>query len=123
VNSPDVFALSSFSHAIVAGPHIYVSGVLGTVGPTIELAGGGMAAETAQALRNIEAILSQAGASLEDVVRTTVYLTELGSFLEMDRAYSSLFTAPPARTTVYGCELPISAQIEIDAIAYREPER
>jgi 2-iminobutanoate/2-iminopropanoate deaminase len=118
VNVESVYRWPSFSHAVVADSRIYLSGMLGTVGPSLELADGGVAGQTHQALRNIEQVLAGCDAALEDLVKLTVYLNTMDAFLEMDRAYTELVTHQPARVTVGCAQLSLGAAVEIDAIAY-----
>ena len=112
-----IFRMPSTSHATKAGGAIYVTGVLGTKGSGVELVDGGVGPQTVQALRHVEAILTQAGATLADLVKVTVYLTTTDDFLEMDAAYASVVTTRPARTTVYCAAMPLGGAIEVDAIA------
>lgn len=110
--------LPQFSHATVAGELIFVSGTLGTMGEAFELAPGGTGPETAQTLRNIETILRAAGAELSDVVKVSVYLSDMSTFPEMNKAYSEFFGEdPPARITVGGAVLALGAAVEIECIA------
>lgn len=112
--------LPSFSHAVVAGDHVYVSGSLGTVGNGIELVAGGTGPETTQALRNIELILGASGSRLSDVVKVNVFLADMATFDEMNQAYIEVFAAtPPARITIGGADLALGAAVEIDCVAYR----
>ena len=110
--------LPSFSHAVVAGDTIYVSGSLGTLPDSMELAPGGTGPETTQTLRNIESILEASGASLADVVKVNVYLSDISTFNEMNEAYLEVFADPPARITVGGLDLVLGAAVEIDCIAH-----
>jgi 2-iminobutanoate/2-iminopropanoate deaminase len=121
VSVDSVFRWPSFSHAVLADGHIYLSGALGTVGPTLELAEGGVGAQTRQALRNLEQVLGGCDAALEDLVKLTVYLSEIESFLEMDGAYAELIKHGPARVTVGCAGLSLGAAVEIDAIGYKTP--
>ncbi len=115
--------LPQFSHATVAGELIFVSGTLGTQGEGFELAPGGTGPETTQTLRNIQTILRAAGADLVDVVKVSVYLRDMSTFAEMNRAYGEFFPEdPPARITVGGAELALGAAVEIECIA-RKAER
>lgn len=112
--------LPSFSHAVVAGDIIYVSGSLGTAPDTMELVPGGVGPQTTQTIRNIEAILEASGASLDDIVKVNVYVLEMSSFSEMNKAYLEFFeTSPPARITVGGVDLALGAAVEIDCIAHK----
>ena len=119
-NASEPGRLPTFSHAAVAGDTIYVSGTLGTLDETVNLAPGGTAAETTQTLRNIEKILRSVGAELTDVVKVNVYLRDMGTFDAMNAAYASVFGVhSPARITVGGVELALNGAVEIDCIAYR----
>jgi 2-iminobutanoate/2-iminopropanoate deaminase len=111
--------LPQFCHATVAGDYVFVSGMLGTKPDSFELVDGGTGAQTKRALENIRAILAGADASLEDVVKVNVYLTDMGAFREMNAAYSELFPSePPARITVGCAALALGAAVEIDCIAW-----
>lgn len=119
INAEGLGRLPAFSHAAVAGDTVYVSGTLGTREGSFELVEGGMAAETTQTLRNIERILAAAGASLEDVVKVNVFVTDMSQFADMNRAYLELFPGdPPARITVGCAALALGALVEIDCVAY-----
>jgi 2-iminobutanoate/2-iminopropanoate deaminase len=122
VNVPGLWRLPSFSHATVAGDQVYVSGALGTVGESGELAPGGAGPETVQALRNIERILAACEATLDDVVKVSVFLADMATGPAMNEAYLSVFTGdPPARITVGGVGLALGAAVEMDCIAHRGP--
>lgn len=112
--------LPSFSHAVVAGDTIYVSGTLGTAPDTMELTPGGTGPQTRQTLQNIEAILEEAGAGREHIAKVNVYLSDIKTFNEMNEAYVEFFSGPPpARITVGGVDLALGAAVEIDCIAVR----
>ena len=112
--------LPAFCHAVVAGDFIYVSGTLGTIAGSMDLAGGGIGPQTSQALQNIALILQECGASLEDIVKVNVFLADIQTFAEMNEAYLEVMGSdPPARITVGRAELALGAAVEIDAIAYR----
>ncbi len=114
--------LPQFSHATVAGELIFVSGTLGTLGKSVELAPGGTGPQTAQTLRNIETILRAAGAELSDVVKVSVYLADMSTFQEMNEAYSEFFgETPPARITIGGAVLALDAVVEIECVARHVP--
>lgn len=111
--------LPAFSHAAVVGDTIYVSGSLGTLPDSMELAPGGIGPQTEQTLENIQAILRATGADMKDVAKVNVYLTDMGDFPEMNAAYVKVFAeSPPARTTVGVAELALGASVEIDCIAH-----
>lgn len=112
--------LPAFSHAVVAGDTIYVSGTLGTRPDSMELVEGGAGPETTQTLNNIEAILRGCGATLSNVVKVNVYLSDMGTFSQMNDAYLEVFSdSPPARITVGGADLALGAAVEIDCIAHK----
>ena len=120
VNVPGVARLPAFSHAVVAGDFIYVSGTLGTKPDSMELVEGGAGPQTTQTLRNIAAILQACGASLADLVKVNVFLADIQTFSEMNEAYLAVMGPdPPARITVGRTALALSAAVEIDAIAYK----
>ena len=112
-------AIGPYSPAIKAGNLIFVSGQVPidpATGDLIE--DSSIKAQTRRALLNLQGILSAAGASLGNVVRTTVYLTDLKTFGEMNSVYGEFFhTCPPARSTVEVSRLPKDVAIEIDCIA------
>lgn len=112
--------LPSFSHAAIVGDTIYVSGTLGTQPNTMELVPGGTGAQTSQTLANIRMILEACGASVDDIAKVNVYLSDIKTFNDMNDAYLEFFeSAPPARITVGGVDLALGAAIEIDCIAER----
>lgn len=120
INVDGIARLPTFSHATVAGDTIYVSGSLGTLPDSMELAPGGIGPETAQTLENIERILNGCGASLADVVKVNVYVTDMSNFDAMNQAYLDAFgDSPPARITIGGVELALGATVEIDCIAHK----
>ena len=117
---PDLARLPAFSHAVVAGDFVFVSGTLGTLANSTELAPGGTGPETTQALRNIERILARCGASWGDVVKLSVFLRDMATAREMNAAYLEVIGRDgPARITVGRAELALEAAVEIDCIAYR----
>ena len=110
----------SFSHAVVAGDHVHVSGSLGTLGDTTDLVDGGTGPQTTQTIRNIEKILQAVGLGLGDVVKMNVYLSDMSQFEEMNEAYmAAIGDSPPARITIGGVDLALGAAVEIDCVAYR----
>jgi 2-iminobutanoate/2-iminopropanoate deaminase len=111
-------AIGPYSQAIRANGMVYASGQIPLDPATGQLVEGDIGRQTERVLNNLKAVLEAAGSSLENVVRTTVYLSDLGDFAEMNAAYGSFFTvAPPARSTVQVSRLPRDARIEIDVIA------
>lgn len=111
-------AAGPYSHGIIANGFVYAAGQAGLDPATSQLVEGGVTEQTAQALRNLSAVLQAAGTSLEHAVKTTVYLHAMSDFQAMNKVYAQFFPAnPPARTTVGGLDLPLGAQVEIDIIA------
>jgi 2-iminobutanoate/2-iminopropanoate deaminase len=120
VITPGLARLPSFSHAVVAGGFIHVSGCLGTIGETMDVVPGGTGPETTQILANFGRILETCGAGLGDIVKVNVFLHDMGTFNEMNDAYLAVFeSSPPARITVGGVDLALGAAVEIDCVAYR----
>jgi 2-iminobutanoate/2-iminopropanoate deaminase len=113
--------LPAFCHAVVAGDFIYVSGTLGTKAGSFELVEGGTGPETTQTMRNIETILAGCDATLADLVKVNVFLSDMETFSDMNAAYMAVIgDEPPARITVGRAALALGAAVEIDAIAYKE---
>jgi len=110
-----------YSPAVRAGGFIYVSGQVPIDPLTNETIRGDVKLETRQVLSNIERILDGCGASVNDVVKCTVFLTDVKDFAAMNEIYSEFFgAAKPARTTVAVAALPLpGAKVEIDAVAYK----
>lgn len=110
--------VAPYSQAIKAGEVIYVSGFVAFDPHTGKVAPGGIREQATQVMENIKAVLEAAGSSMKDVVKTTVYLTNLEDFKVMNEVFKTYFpTNPPARVTV-GVKLPLpELLIEIDAIA------
>ncbi len=110
--------IGPYSQAIQVGNFIFVAGEKGIDRNTGRIVPGGIAAETRQTLENIQAILSEAGASLDDAVSCTVHMVDLSEFGEMNHVYAEYFkVTPPGRTTVQVPALPAGARIEITVTA------
>jgi 2-iminobutanoate/2-iminopropanoate deaminase len=121
VNVEGVPRLAAFSHAVVAGDQVYVAGTLGT-DADLHLVDGGVGGQTRQALAYMKRILEECGASLDDVVKVNVYLTDMSAFDEMNAAYIDVFGADsPARITVGCSALALGAGVEIDCVAVLTP--
>ncbi len=111
-------AVGPYSQAVRLGDFLFVSGQLGLLPESGEMVGGGVKAQAEQALSNISAIVSAAGISLENVVKTTVLLKDIGDFKTINEVYGEYFkTDPPARAAYAVSALPLGALIEIEAIA------
>lgn len=112
-------AIGPYSQAIEAGPFLFISGQL-PVDPATGLVPEGVTAQTAQSIANIKAILAEAGLSIDNVVKTTVFLADMADFAAMNAVYVENFTAPfPARSAVAVRELPKQVSVEIEVIAVR----
>jgi len=111
-----------YSPAVRAGDFIYVAGQAAVDPVTNQAVLGDVRQETRQTINNLKRILEGCGATLAEVVRTTVYLTDMKDFAAMNEVYAEFFgEAKPARTTVGVASLPLaSAKVEIDVIAYRK---
>lgn len=111
-------AIGPYSQAIQAGNMLFISGQIPIDPATGEFAGSDITAQTRQSLTNIKAILTQAGYSFADVVKTTVLLADMGDFAAMNAVYAEFFTQPyPARAAFAVKTLPKGALVEIEAIA------
>lgn len=108
-----------YSQAIRAGDFLFVAGQVPVDPATGEFITGSITEQTQQIMENIKAIMTAAGGSLSDIVRTTIYLLNMHDFGEVNEAYGNYFDLdPPARTTIGVAELPKGMAIEIDVIAY-----
>ena len=113
-------AIGPYCQAVVVGEWVYCSGQLSLDPDEAQMLGDGdIAAETRQVLKNLEAVLEEAGASRGDVVKATVYLTDMDEFSKMNQVYAAFFegVVPPARATVQVAALPKGAKVEIDFTA------
>jgi len=118
-DAPAPVAGAPYSQAVGAAPGelLFVSGQV-PLDPDGSLVAGGVTAQTDQCLANIRAILRAAGADMDDIVKTTVFMTDLSEFPAMNEAYGRGFgAAPPARATIGVAALPAGASVEIEAIA------
>ncbi len=114
-------AIGPYSAAVRVGNFVYTAGQIGIDPVTGEVVSGGVEAETRQALTNLKHILEAAGASLDDVVKTTVFLRDINDFAKMNAVYAEFFTANyPARSAVQAAALPKGVAVEIEAVAYIE---
>ena len=111
-------AIGPYSQAVRAGELLFLSGQIPLDPATGQLVEGDLAVQTERVMRNLAAVLAAAGCGFGDVVRTTIYLVDLGQFAVVNEVYGRCFRAPyPARATVQVAALPRGAQVEIDAIA------
>jgi len=113
-------AIGPYSQAVEAGGFIFVSGQIPLVPATGEIVKGDIEAQTTQVLENLREILTAAGSSIAQAVKTTVYLTDITDFSRVNDVYARYFTKePPARVCVEVSDLPKQALVEIDVIAAR----
>ncbi len=111
-------AIGPYSQAIRAGGMIFCSGQIAIDPASTQLIEGDVAAQTERVLKNLSAVLWEAGSNLEQVVKTTVFLKSMGDFPAMNEVYGKFFSKqPPARSTVEAARLPKDVLVEIDAIA------
>ena len=116
--APPPFQGAPYSQAIAAGGLVFVSGQLSLRPGETELTGETIQEQTEQVFANLRAILQEAGSGLDRLVKTTVYLTDLGDFAGMNEVYARhVGEQPPARATVGIAALPSGAKVEIEAIA------
>lgn len=113
-------AIGPYSQAIAAGDFIFCSGQVALDPASGELGPDDVQAQTRRALENLSAVLSEGGATLGDVVKTTVFLVRMDDFAAMNEVYGEYFSSePPARSTIAVAALPKGARVEIEAIAVR----
>ncbi|MCC7123168.1 MAG: RidA family protein [Gammaproteobacteria bacterium] len=110
-------AIGAYSQAVKVGNTVWLSGQIPLSPATMEIVGGGIDAQIEQVFANLIAVAKAAGGSLDDAVKLTIYLTDLGHFAQVNAAMSRLFTEPfPARATVQISALPRGALVEVDAV-------
>lgn len=117
IHTPDApQAIGTYSQAIHAGQTIYLSGQIGLDPTTMQLAEG-IEAQTHRVIRNLQAVAAASGASLDDAVKLTVFLTDLGHFARLNEIMAQYLGQPyPARSAVGVSQLPRGALVEIDAV-------
>jgi 2-iminobutanoate/2-iminopropanoate deaminase len=112
-------AIGPYSLGIRYGNLVFASGSAGVDPKTGKLVSGGIEAETRQTLTNLSNILEGAGSSMANVLKTTVFLQDMGEFAKMNAIYAEFFDHdPPARSTIQAAALPLGAAVEIEAIAF-----
>jgi 2-iminobutanoate/2-iminopropanoate deaminase len=113
-------AVGPYSQGVMAGEFVFTAGQLGLVPGTKDFAGPDIESQTRQALQNLQAVLEAGGSCLQHVVKTTVFLADMGEFARMNAVYAEFFTEnPPARSAVQAAALPLGGRVEIEAIAQR----
>ena len=111
-------AIGPYSHGIAAGDFFFTSGQIPLVPETGKLAGDTIEVQTEQVLKNLESVLAANGMTFENVVKTTVFITDLADFTTINSIYATRFpSAPPARSCVQVAALPAGAKLEIELIA------
>ncbi len=111
-------AIGPYSQAIKAGNVLYLSGQIGMNPATGELVSDDVREQTARALQNMKAVLAAAGATAENVVKTTVFLTDMADFQAVNSVYAETFSSDaPARSCVAVAALPKGAKVEVEAVA------
>ena len=116
-NAPE--AIGPYSQAIKVGDFIYTSGQIALT-PSGEFLDADVKTQTKQVCENLKAVLESAGAKLEDVVKTTIFLDDISNFNDVNEVYGQYFSHRPARSTVAVKELPKGAKVEIEAVAVIE---
>ena len=117
-NAPQ--AIGPYSQAIKTGNMLFISGQIGIDPDSGKLVENGIEAETNQVMKNLNAILTAAGFSLDDVVQTQVFLADISEYGQMNEVYASFFgDVPPARAAIQAARLPRDARVEISMIAVR----
>jgi 2-iminobutanoate/2-iminopropanoate deaminase len=117
-SAPAPFQGAPYSQAILANGFVFVSGQLALKPGEKELSGGSIEEQTEQVFANLRAILEEAGSGLDKLVKTTVFLQNLGDFQGMNTVYTThVGDRPPARSTVEVAQLPSGALVEIEAVA------
>lgn len=112
-------AIGPYSQAIDTGAFVFASGQI-PINPATGEIPAGIEQQTAQAIANVKAILAAAGLTIDNVVKTTVFLADMGEFAEMNKVYAQHFTEPfPARSAVAVKDLPKAVRVEIEVIAAR----
>lgn len=110
-------AIGPYTQAKICGGMLYTSGQIAIDPASNEFAGGDIAAQTKRVCENLKAVLAEAGAGFENVVKTTCFLSDIGDFAAFNAVYGEYFTGKPARSCVGGLALPKGALVEIELIA------
>jgi 2-iminobutanoate/2-iminopropanoate deaminase len=111
-------AVGPYSQGVRVGDFIFTAGQLGIVPGTKEFAGPDVESQTRQALENLKAVLEAGGSCLKHIVKTTVFLQDIGEFSQMNAVYAEFFPEnPPARSAVQVAALPLGGRVEIEAVA------
>lgn len=121
ISTPDApQAIGPYSQAIATPQYVFCSGQIPIDPATGDLVAGGIVEQTHQVLKNLTALLASTGLTLQNVVKTTVFVTDLGEFAAMNEVYAQYFTSEqPARSTVQVAALPKGSRVEIEAIVLK----
>jgi 2-iminobutanoate/2-iminopropanoate deaminase len=112
-------AIGPYSQALIAGDYLFLSGQIAIDPATSQVIDGGIVEQTHQVLKNLGAVLTAAGSSYAQVVKTTVFLQDMSDFAAVNEIYGGYFSTPaPARSTIQAAALPRNVRVEIDLIAY-----
>ncbi len=110
-------AIGAYSQAVKVGDTVYLSGQIPLNPETMEVVGGGVEVQINQVFTNLAAVCKAAGGSLEDIVKLTVYLTDLGDFAKVNEAMAEFFEAPyPARAAIGVAQLPKDVPVEVEGV-------
>ncbi len=112
-------AIGPYSQAVWAGNFLYLSGMMPIDPETGALEPADITLQAQRIMKNVEAVLSEAGLTQENVVKTTCFLSDMGNFAAFNAVYGEYFTSKPARSCVAVRELPKSALVEVEVIAYK----
>lgn len=111
-------AVGPYSQGVRGGDFVFTAGQLGIMPGTKEFAGQDIQSQTRQALQNLKAVLEAAGSCLKHVVKTTVFLADMGEFAQMNAIYAEFFPEqPPARSAIQAAALPLGGRVEVEAVA------
>ena|SRR5437588_1423920 len=118
-------AIGAYSQAVRVGDFVYSAGQLALDPRTGSMVQGGIAEQARQVLDNLRAVVEAAGGSLDNVVKTTVFLTDMANFAAMNEVYKQYFNSdtPPARSTIQVAALPLGAMVEIECVAVLDTPR
>jgi 2-iminobutanoate/2-iminopropanoate deaminase len=123
IDAPPLKAVGPYSLAVQAGDTVYLSGQVHLDPSTGKLVDGDIGRQTRQCLENLKAVLGAAKLGFEHVVKTTVFLTDMRDFTDMNDVYKTYMSEPfPARSTIQVAALPLGARVEIEAIAMVPPD-
>lgn len=112
-------AVGPYSQAVRVGQFVYTAGQIPLDPATGKMVDDDITVQSERALRNLEAVLAAAGGSLNDVIKTTVFLQDIAEFAAMNAVYAQFFSQnPPARSAVQAAALPLGARVEIEAVAF-----